>query len=275
VPTAAARLNADGSVDSTFNTSGTGANSNVYAALAQPDGKVVITGAFTTYNGATVNRLARLNTDGALDTSFAVGAGLDVRAFTLAQLPAGRIFAAGDFTTAAGLVRPRVAVFLSDGALDTSFAPGTGANLPVYVSAVQADGKILIGGSFNAYNGTSVSRFARLNPDGTLDTTLATTTGANSDVYAIGKIVVGGFFNAYASVARGGLARVSATGSLDTTFVPPTLGPVYALMLQEDSRVVARGSFPSAGGVSGTGFLARFMPDGTRDPSFAAAGFAP
>ncbi len=279
VPIAAARLNADGTVDSTFNPGGTGANSNVYAAVAQPDGKVVITGFFTTYNGTTANRLARLNIDGSLDTSFSVGTGLNSSGFTLALLPGGRIFVGGGFTTVAGAAQSRVAVFMPDGSVDAAFASGAGANLTVYSSLLQSDGKIVIGGSFTTYNGATATRLARINPNGTLDATFATNVGANSDVYAIaaqpdGKFVVGGIFNAYASVARSGLARVTSTGSHDTTFVPPTLGPVYGLVMQEDARIIARGSFPSAGGVSGTGFLARFMSDGMRDPSFAAAGFA-
>lgn len=279
VPVAAARLNADGTVDTTFNAGGTGANSNIYAAVAQPDGRVVITGFFTSYNGTTANRLARLNVDGTLDSTFAVGAGLGSSGFTLTLLPGGRIFVGGGFTTVAGTAQNRVAVYLPDGGIDPAFVAGTGANSTVYTSALQADGKIVIGGSFSTYNGTTATRLARLNLDGTLDTTFVTTTGANSDVYALaaqpdGKWVVGGFFNAYASVARGGLARVTSTGALDTSFVPPTLGPVYGLLLQENSRIVARGSFPSAGGESGTGFLTRFLADGTRDPSFAAAGFA-
>ncbi len=71
-PTAIARLNSDGTLDTTFIT-GMGADSYVYAITLQPDGKILIGGDFTEYNGTTANRIARLNADGTLDTTFTTG----------------------------------------------------------------------------------------------------------------------------------------------------------------------------------------------------------
>lgn len=64
------RLNLDGSRDITFNSNGAG-NGIVYDVMQQPDGKIIIVGSFTQYNGVTVNRVARILRDGSLDTSFA------------------------------------------------------------------------------------------------------------------------------------------------------------------------------------------------------------
>jgi uncharacterized delta-60 repeat protein len=71
-----ARFNADGTLDTAFRTAtGAGANDWIYAAAIQTDGKILIAGQFTTFNGVARNRLARLNADGSLDLTFDPGAG--------------------------------------------------------------------------------------------------------------------------------------------------------------------------------------------------------
>ncbi|WP_395074692.1 delta-60 repeat domain-containing protein [Flavobacterium sp.] len=96
-----------------------------------------------------------------------------------------------------------------DGSIDTSFNAndfgfnsGFGANAIVSTTAIQADGKIIIGGLFTAYNLTEKGYIARLNTDGTLDTTFALGSGfsnglTTTSLKAIviqpdGKIIVGG-----------------------------------------------------------------------------------
>ncbi len=67
----------------------------------------------------------------------------------------------GCFSSYNGRSRNRIARLNSDGSLDTGFDPGTGADNWVQSVAVQSDGKILIGGGFTSYNGTSRNRIAR------------------------------------------------------------------------------------------------------------------
>jgi len=276
-PFGLARLDATGAVDPTFSP-GTGPSGTVYAAAVQPDGKIVITGFFSSYNGSPMPGIARLNTDGGLDKSFNPGTGLS-GGNALVVLPGGRIFVGGSFTTAAGAARGRVAVFNSDGALDPAFAAGIGANSTVYAAVAQPDGKIIIGGNFTLYNGSPAIRIARLNPDGTLDPTFILGTGGNSDVSSIalqpdGKIVVGGFFSVFNAASRSGVVRLNPNGVVDSSFVPPPLGGVNSLIVQEDGRVLVRGSFTSVGGAPATAYLARLNPDGSRDTTFASGGFA-
>ncbi len=278
-PTGVARINPDGTVDPSFNSGGWGANSNVYAAIGQPDGKIVITGAFTTYNGSVANGLARLMPDGTLDSSFSVGTGLGGGyGYTLTLLSGGRVFVGGSFTTVHGSPRNRVAVLHDSGVLDSSFNPGAGAASSVYTSVVQRDGKVLIGGSFSIYDGTTVGRLARLQPDGRLDSTLQAGSGANSSVYALGlatdgAIYAGGAFTTFAGATRAGLVRLTSSGAVDANFLPPTVNNVHALQVQENGPVIVRGSFTSAGSAPGTAFLARLNVDGTRDSTFVAGGF--
>ena len=168
-----ARLNADGTLDSTFLNGLAGANFIVYSIAVQPDGRVLIAGDFTTVNGTSRNRIARLNADGSLDATFLNGlTGADHIVQSIVLQPDGRVLIGGWFTTVNGVSRNRVARLNADGTLDTTFLNGlTGANNIVRSLAVQSDGRVLIGGDFTTVDGTSRNRIARLNADGSLDTT--------------------------------------------------------------------------------------------------------
>src|SRR5947208_12378969 len=96
-------LNADGTRDTTFNAGGAGADSTVEAIAVQPDGKIVIGGQFTSYNGDTAARIMRLNADGTRDTTFnASGTGSNSivdKVPAAALQPAGKTTSAGGFTS--------------------------------------------------------------------------------------------------------------------------------------------------------------------------------
>jgi uncharacterized delta-60 repeat protein len=208
-----ARLNADGSLDTGFNP-GTGAIDWVYAMALQPDGKILIGGLFTSYNGTPRNRVARLNADGSLDTGFNPGTGANNLVYTMAVQPDGKIFIGGFFINYNGTPRRSIARLNAGGSLDTGFNPGTGANDGVMAISLQPDGKILIGGWFQSYNGTPRNRLARLNTDGSLDTGFDPGTGANAPVYTMalqsdGKILIGGDFTSYDGTGRNRIARVN------------------------------------------------------------------
>jgi len=193
-----ARLNADGTLDGSFSV-GTGADYWIQTTAMQPDGKIIIGGYFTSYDGTAMNNIARLNADGSLDGSFTVGTGANNRVQTIAIQPDGRIIIGGYFTSYNGTARNRIARLNADGTLDGSFTVGTGASGVVKTTAVQSDGKIIIGGAFPSYDGTVVNRIARLNVDGTLDGSFTVGTGANDDVNSItmqadGEIIIGGVF---------------------------------------------------------------------------------
>ncbi|HKZ82802.1 MAG TPA: delta-60 repeat domain-containing protein, partial [Anaerolineae bacterium] len=105
----------------------------------------------------------------------------------------------------AGLVIAASAAYAQSA--DDGFNPG--ANGTVRALAVQADGKMLVGGLFTTLGGQARDRIARLNSDGSLDTTF--NPGANDWVYALavqadGKIVVGGLFTTLGGQARDRIA---------------------------------------------------------------------
>ncbi|MEO6033813.1 MAG: Calx-beta domain-containing protein, partial [Verrucomicrobiota bacterium] len=217
------RLNENGTVDSAFDpgTGVNGTNGTVYCVAVQTDGKVVIGGDFSSFGNVAYRHLVRLNQDGSLDTTFNAGSGPDrsVRAITL-QLD-GKIVIGGLFENVNGVTLNHIARLESSGAVDSTFAPGLGANDSVGAISLQADGKILLGGEFTRASGLNRNRITRLNPDGSVDPSINLGAGANSFVAALGvqaggKIILGGGFTEFDGVSRPRLARIygrSITGS--------------------------------------------------------------
>ena len=249
-----ARLNRDGALDTSFNT-GLGANGAVRALVVQPDGKTVLAGAFTTMDQSSRVRLARLETDGQVDPLFNTGPGLNGVVYALALQPDGRILAGGDFTTVYGTSRGRVARLTTNGAVDVSFNPGSGADGAVRALAVQSDGKILLGGAFSNFNSLRADFIVRLNADGSRDTGFDALAGLDGPVDSLvlqpdGRILVGGAF----TLSRGGpaarLLRLNADGSLDPLFNirEGADGDVLALAVQPDGKILAGGAFVNFGG---------------------------
>src|SRR5690606_20494184 len=100
------RFNPDGSPDSTFNPGGLGANAQVYTIDVLPDGKILIGGFFTAYNGQNAQKIARLNADGTLDLSFNVqGTSVNSGIQDLVIQPDGKLLIAGNFTNFDGTQR--------------------------------------------------------------------------------------------------------------------------------------------------------------------------
>ncbi len=209
-----ARLSADGTVDALFQSSPSGgANNTINSIALQPDGKVLIGGIFTNINGLSRNRIARLNSDGSLDTTFDPGEGADLLVFSVALQADGKVLIGGSFNNVNGVPREGIARFNPNGTLDSSFNAGENTDGGINSITLQADGKILISGSFTRINGTARNRIARLNRDGSLDTGFNLGSGANSFVSAIaqqadGKILIGGGFTSVNGVSRNRIARL-------------------------------------------------------------------
>lgn len=154
---------------------GEGVNGQVNAVAVQADGKIVIGGKFESVNGVPRASIARLNTDGTLDRTFAdtPDAGVNGQVFALVIQPNGGIVAGGLFTQAGKFQTMNIARYNADGSIDQTFGAGgesqIGANGVVFALAVQPDGKTLIGGDFNVVFGQPRRSLARLNSDNTLD----------------------------------------------------------------------------------------------------------
>jgi uncharacterized delta-60 repeat protein len=262
-----------GSLDTSFDP-GTGANSEVLSVAIQPDGKSIIVGDFTTYSGLGRNRVARLNTDAGLDATFNPGTGANDDVRSVAVQPDGKILIGGSFSTFNGTFRSGVARLNANGTLDATFDPGTGTFDAVSSVAVQPDGKILIGGSFTSFNGTARNRVARLNADGSLDTSFNPGTGANDVVEVVvplsgGKVLIGGWFSSFDNIPYRRIVRVNADGSPDVGFNSGTgvSGIVYSVAVQPDGRILIGGFIVDVNSTVRNG-IARLNANGSLDTIF-------
>jgi uncharacterized delta-60 repeat protein len=266
-----ARLNADGSLDADFQP----IIDNAVAALAvQPDGRIIVGGNFTTVNGTTRNHLVRLNADGTVDGNFSAGANDRVSAIALS--PDGGILVSGSFASLSGTgggQHAYVGRINSDGSVDGNF--NAAANAPVSAVAIQADGSVILGGSFTTFANAGFAplprnHVARLGGSGALDADFNPIANGRVAVVvpqADGKILVGGDFTSIGGVSRTGLARLNADGSLDSSFVAQTDGRVAVIVPAADGSILVGGSFSKVNDTT-RHFIARLDSTGKVDPAF-------
>ncbi|HEY5914357.1 MAG TPA: LamG-like jellyroll fold domain-containing protein [Verrucomicrobiae bacterium] len=158
-----ARLNSSGTLDTTFNAAGTGANATVNALAIDSSGKPVIGGDFTTFNNQVRTRVARLNPNGSLDENFTPWApDNSVRAVAIQS--DNKVLIAGSFNLHGRVAR----LSQTDGTLDAGFDAGTGAASPINAIAVEDTGTILVAGEFSSFSGKERLRVARLDQSGKL-----------------------------------------------------------------------------------------------------------
>jgi uncharacterized delta-60 repeat protein len=294
------RLNQDGSRDASFATVDGGPNNNVYSIALQPDGKIIIAGEFTLVGSRTSRAgIARLNSDGSLDTSFDPGSGVtgsvSPGVYSVALQKDNKILIGGNFDSVNGVVRNTLARLNPNGSLDISFNTGAGVssanpNFRVpWISTVvpQTDGKVLIGGQFTDVDGFGRVNVARLNSDGSLDTNFNPGTGAVGNFASVetmalqsdGKAIIGGDFVKVNDIDRNAIARLNTDGSLDSSFDPaggvtdeardgsPIVGFVTGLAVQNDGKILLGGAFLKVDEINRHG-IARLNRDGTLDGTF-------
>jgi uncharacterized delta-60 repeat protein len=266
-----ARFKFDGSLDPTFDP-GTGADAEITAAVLQPDGGIVVAGLFTSFNGFTHNRVCRLNANGSVDQSFGFGNGINNAVLALALQSDGRILVGGQFSQVDLTQRFNLARLNTNGNVDLSFDPGTGPNGDVNAIVIQPDGAILIGGTFNGYNGSIRGGVARLLDNGALDPTFDSGAGTGGSVFALalqhdGQIILGGRFSQYLGVNRTFIARISGDGTLDMGFNPAPDNWVQSLAIEPDDRILVGGLFININGINRSG-IARLATNGTVDATF-------
>lgn len=267
------RFNSDGSVDNTFST-GVGFNSfgALYDMALQSDGKIVVAGSFTSASGTSRNAICRLNSDGTLDTGFDPGDGFEnlvpgpaARVEKIALQDDGKILATGIFSHFDGTQVSNLCRLNSDGSLDATFDAGTGIDncgLSGWMNAMVplANGKILIGGFFQCFNGQSQKYLARLNSDGSIDSSFLisdqiSNTVQDIEVQTDDKIVVTGEFTYFDGSPVDHVLRLNSDGSLDNTFSATIgVGVIYQASIQTDGKIIL-------GSV-------RLNSDGSIDPSF-------
>ncbi|TGE26384.1 T9SS type A sorting domain-containing protein [Hymenobacter metallicola] len=248
---------------------------SITSVVPQPDGKRLVVGFFDQTDAGSRIHLVRYNADHTVDQVFTTNvAGLQGN-FTnsisnVRILPTGKLLLIGEGPlTLNGVTRQDLMVLHADGTPDASFDAGTATSSgSARVSAVQADGKILLGGNFSTYNGVVRRNIVRLLTTGAVDATFNSNAIFNSPVADIilqpdGRILVAGSFDAPA-----GVARLLSTGALDPSFTSPfsTDAAATLLGLQPDGSILVGGLLE--GNNNEANYLVRLRPNGAQDLVF-------
>ncbi len=265
VTSAVAQLIVDLTVlDSAFDP---GADNIVYSLAVQPDGRILVGGAFTTLGSQPRAALARLNPDGAMDSTFNPELGGVV--FSLVVQPDGKILVGGWFPPMSEDQTVCLIRVSADGAFDEGFQV-TSTDGAVNNMALQPDGKIVVGGDFSILNGQPHQSLARLNADGTLDSDFQTAANAQVRSLALqidGKILAAGSFTEVDGQLRRGIVRLNANGTVDSEFDPDANSSLRAVAVQPDGRILVGGYFTELAGEPRSR-IARLNADGTLDMGF-------
>lgn len=276
-----ARVNPDGSpaaalAGTPFEMMGT-----IDSFAAQQDGKLLGVASFKMSDGQWHGGVARLSRAGLLDTTFGTGGVTEVPDYAgiraLRIQPDGRVLVAGSFSAIGGVPRNCIARLNTDGTVDTTFVSALPSSTSiVFDVALQDDGKMLITGFFTRPDRAGYQVIARLNANGSLDTTFNVSssfygTGRAVALQRNGQVLLGGYFyddlpvDALRSLH---LLRLNSDGSTDASFgadLGGLTGPILGLAVQSDGKIL----------VAGENVLARLTGEGLRDDSFGSNGLAP
>ncbi|HRQ31125.1 MAG TPA: delta-60 repeat domain-containing protein, partial [Saprospiraceae bacterium] len=253
-------LNPTGSIDATFNPQSgfgdTGFNDAVHEIGIQDDGKILVSGSFTSYFGMPSNNLVRLAENGEFDPSFSIGTGFNKEVTLIRIQPDGKILVVGEFNSFNGIQANRFVRLNTDGSLDESFKIGSGFDSYIHDIAIQADEKILIGGSFKKYNGQNTGGLVRLNPDGSIDKSLEISELVVENITAIclhnDLIYIGGEIHTKTIPEyERNLVRIHLDGKVDNSFSKYNkISRCNAITVQSDGKILIGGKYGYVNGVN-------------------------
>jgi uncharacterized delta-60 repeat protein len=277
-------------------------NQPVQAIQVDPEGRILISGLFTSLNGVSCLKGARLKPDGTPDRSFELGHDLNenqrlnilyggVRLW--APAGEGRAYVSGPFILIHdGRTYRQVIRVQEDGGFDPQFNIGAAIEgMTVTTALALPDHRLMIARRALDEHGLIRASVALLDEHGILDSGFDSSLKANQIIHALlrqadGKILVAGAFTEIGGMVRDGIARLLANGQLDESFDPgttpdydPTLRagqPIRSLALQSDGRILIAGPFTAIGGQQ-KAHVARLESDGRLDAEFGVTllpGFA-
>lgn len=244
------RLTATGSVDASFNT-GTGFNGNVLKIICDSQGRIIAGGTFSSYNGTTATRIARVLSTGAIDTLFTnQTVGFNNAVWSLELDSSDRVWCVGDFTSYNSTTYNRMVVLQSDSTVWTGITYSTGFNNGVYLVKKLTDGKFLLSGLFTTYKGVSYTRIVKLTSSGDVDTSFNAGSGLDSYAFTVAELadnslVLGGLFDTYNNQLTSKLTRVSATGSIVAGFTQSYFNGLVRNVILDNSLLYVSGQFSS------------------------------
>lgn len=283
-----ARFETSGALDAAFQQN-VGAAMGAYRPRLLANGQImfIAVGPSLTAGGLTRQSVLRLNANGTADAAFNPGTGATANGNgifvdDLLPLPNGQSVVVGPFTRFNGAVANRIVRLTATGAVDPTFASGTGASAEIEIVVGLPNGQLLIGGYFRSYNGNPCNGLARLNADGSFDPTFVTPFDANSEVLNLvlqpdGKILAAGGIYLTNSTREEGLVRLLPNGNLDLMFSSPATSGAYsvysyfgdAVQLQADGKILV----VDVDGITGSSppSVERLNPNGSVDATYQPA----
>jgi uncharacterized delta-60 repeat protein len=269
------RLNSTGRIDPSFDP-GTGTTA-AWTLLRRPDGTILVGGGFDEFNGTRRHKVVQLLANGQLDPSFDTGAGPDDIVTALLLQPDGKLVVGGLFKNWNGAARPGLVRLNPDGTLDSSFRIGAGVNGVVLSLAQDTAGRILVAGSFVEVDGAAYRCVARLNADGSVDSSFSNRLNLREAVWKVlaledGGYLLGGDFKKIEGANRIRIARLLANGRLDYSFIHETGAPddtVLEIVPAGNGRLYVGGEFRHFGGMR-TPPVVRLESEGKLDSQFPA-----
>lgn len=245
-------------------------------------GGFLIAGRFDLVGGRPTSGVALLDASGVPHPVINLGSCLEGGVEAVAFQPDARILIGGNFKRFGGEPRCGLARIRPDGTLDGGFAPQVGGDGETVVRAIalQADGRIVIGGTFRSVGGQPRRGIARLLPGGELDDEFDPGAAAEDSFGVVqtlavlpdGGVLAGGMFTKFAGWSCRGLVRLDAHGAVDFDFAPvldSSMGwpGVSRLRRLADGGLLIAGRFDRVGGETRPG-LARLKATGELDPDF-------
>jgi uncharacterized delta-60 repeat protein len=260
------RLNSNGTLDTSFGV-GTGFNGLVYDIELQPDDKILVGGSFSSYSGVSKNNIVRLNSDGSLDNTFTYTSpsGITTQTiFDIKLLSSGKMYIAGTIYKSLYPATDEAYIYRlnSNGTVDNTFTSPIFSGNTTLIIVEQTDGKILVGGIFDAVNSVTTYGLVRLNTDGSVDNTFT----ASSSIFSIGDIVILSDGKLLVSSSTR-VWKLNSNGSLDTSFTQVSgntgnFATQEVLSLINTNEILYGSGFSSINGYS-INSLVKLKPDGT------------
>lgn len=227
------KIGLDGVADTSFDVGSTGFNAgssitNVKKVITNSSNKVIVIGAFTSYQGTSANGIVQLTNTAAIDSTFVYGTGFNnlasINDIVLDEV--GSVYVAGGFTSYNSNAVNRLIKLTDTGSIDNSFNYQTGANDAISKITIDLNGNFYIGGKFTSYKSVPANGLARIFKDGELDFSFNTSTGFNirtvTDivVHDESHIYVTGGFTKFQEIPTGGLLNLANVGTDNDQILP-------------------------------------------------------
>lgn len=256
---------------------GTGFDQPVLSSCVLQNGKIIVGGSFSSFDGNPCNAIARLNADGSFDTTFDMGSGFNNTPIDLVEQNDGKVIVSGRFTMYNGEQCGNIIRLNTDGSRDQSFLVANSGfqNSMVEALKLQNDGKILVSGMLSSFNGTACPNLVRLNADGSLDPSLVVPYYNQYMIHDFvflqdGSMIVGGGLPDFYGTGVPFLSKVNSDGSIDSTFsnnLPLKNAWIFGIHLTSDQKILLTGQMNFKDHLMYYGFV-RLNLDGTLDPSY-------